>query len=133
MTFKEGECLVRPASLSYRKPRALFPQAPSRWVCTDAPVTCRRCRMEWRSGDPALTLACRGCDAPAGAPCQRSQGGNERACHQRDADAQRLRLMAPCDGLSWDGRHDKPARLYPVPVTGAMPVLSGAPVSKFFD
>jgi len=89
--------------------------------------------MVWQSGDPALTLFCRGCDAVAGAPCQRRQGGNERVCHQRDADALRLHLMAPCDALSWDRRHDKPAPLHDLPVPGSISVLSGAPASKFLD
>lgn len=125
---------MRHASLSPLDRRAVVAHlGPTRWVCTDAPVICRRCRMEWHAGDPALTLVCRGCGAPAGSPCQRAQGGNERVCHQRDADAQRLRVMAPCDGLSWDGRHDKPPLLHALPVPGSVPVLSGAPASRFPD
>ena len=104
---------------------------PTRWICTDEPVTCRRCHMEWSDGDPALSLACRGCGAKAGSPCQRPQGGNERVCFQRDRDALAERLMLPCDGLSWDGRHDKPLKLSLNPLPQAIPILSGAPESRF--
>lgn len=38
-------------------------QAPSRWACVDASVTCRRCHHEWPDGDPAYQMACRGCGA----------------------------------------------------------------------
>lgn len=50
------------------------PAKPTRWICTDEPVTCRRCHIEWLDGDPALSVECSGCGAEAGYPCQRPQG-----------------------------------------------------------
>nr|WP_156475421.1 hypothetical protein [Gluconobacter thailandicus] len=41
----------------------------------------------WEGGDPALTIACTGCNAPAHEPCRRSAGGNERVCECRDEAA----------------------------------------------
>jgi hypothetical protein len=107
-------------------------RAPSRWACVDAPVTCRRCHHEWPAGDPAYQMACRGCGALPGQPCCRPEGGNERVCFQRDQDARRAGLLIPCEGLSWDGRHDKPLRLSLSRSPDARAVLSGAPPARRF-
>ncbi|WP_264801949.1 hypothetical protein, partial [Acetobacter nitrogenifigens] len=93
---------------------------------------CRRCRCEWDDGDPAYEVPCRGCGAETGSPCDRPGGGNERVCHQRDQDAIRAGLLAPCEGLSWDHRHDKPLPLFARPVPHGMRVMTGAPVSRVF-
>jgi hypothetical protein len=37
----------------------------------------------------------------------------------------------PCEGLSWDGRHDKRLMMTSHPHPHAIPILSGAPVSRF--
>ncbi|MFT9159468.1 MAG: hypothetical protein ABF491_03820 [Acetobacter sp.] len=107
-----------------------FRLRPTRWASVDAPVVCRRCRHEWSDGDPAYGLSCRGCGAMAGQPCQRPEGGNERVCHQRDQDARRAGLLIRCDGLSWDGRHDKPLPLSASPLPRTRPVLTGSPVAR---
>ena len=107
------------------------PAKPTRWICTDEPVTCRRCHIEWLDGDPALSIECPGCCAEAGYPCQRPQGGNERVCFQRDRQAIRDGLLMPCEGLSWDGRHDKRLMMTLHPYPHAIPIMSGAPVSRF--
>ncbi|MBB2162759.1 hypothetical protein [Gluconacetobacter sacchari] len=38
-------------------------------------------------------------------------------------------LLDPCDGLSWDGRHDKPLPLFAVPVANACRVVTGSPAN----
>lgn len=105
--------------------------APVRWACTTGPVSCRRCYAAFEEGDPAYRVVCRGCGAAAGAPCRRPRGGNERVCHQRDTDAIGMGLLDPCDGLSWDGRHDKPLPLYAVRVARACQVITGSPVTAY--
>ncbi|GFE97847.1 hypothetical protein [Gluconobacter sp. Gdi] len=60
---------------------------PMRWTDTQEPTTCRRCNTHWEEGDPALTIACAGCGAPADEPCRRRSGGNERVCACRDEAA----------------------------------------------
>jgi len=74
------------------------------------PVQCRRCAAEW-AVDPALLLDCPRCQAPAGQPCQRRNGGNENACIARDVLAMRSGLLSQCSALTWDGRHAKPLPL----------------------
>ncbi|QEO18958.1 hypothetical protein FLP30_13920 (plasmid) [Acetobacter vaccinii] len=106
--------------------------ASSRWACVGDPVTCRRCHHEWPAGDPTYQLACRGCGALSRHPCCRPEGGNERVCFLRDQDARRSGLLIPCEGLSWDGRHDKPLTLSLSRSTDARAVLSGAPPARRF-
>ena len=113
----------RPSGAGPRRP------APIRWACTSGPVPCRRCYAAFEEGDPAYRVACRGCAAPAGVPCRRPRGGNERVCHQRDTDAIGMGLLDPCDGLSWDGRHDKPLPLFAAPVANACRVVTGSPAN----
>ncbi|MBB2157916.1 hypothetical protein HLH33_16680 [Gluconacetobacter diazotrophicus] len=113
----------------YPSARPRSTRRPTRWSCTSERVTCRRCNHVWEDGDPAYRIACRGCDAAIGSPCRRPRGGNERVCHQRDTDALRQGLFEPCEGLSWDGRHDKPLPLYGGPVARACPVITGSPVN----
>ncbi|MBO1360267.1 hypothetical protein J2D73_10760 [Acetobacter sacchari] len=108
------------------------PTPPVRWACTSAAVSCRRCHHEWDDGDPAYALPCRGCGADTASPCERPGGGNERACHQRDQDATRAGLLEPCEGLSWDRRHDKPLPLFTRPVPQGARVRTGAPPSRVF-
>ena len=74
------------------------------------PVQCLRCAAEWPT-DPALSLACPRCLAPAGEPCRRPLGGNENACIARDVLAMRDGLLSRCQALTWDGRHSKPLPL----------------------
>ncbi|GCD54403.1 hypothetical protein [Acetobacter pasteurianus] len=59
------------------------------------------------------------------------RGGNERVCFQRDRQAIRDGLLMPCEGLSWDGRHDKRLMMTLHPYPHAIPIMSGAPVSRF--
>ncbi|WP_068173747.1 hypothetical protein [Neokomagataea thailandica] len=83
-------------------------RVPQRWTDTFAPLSCRRCSAVWEEGDPALRVPCRGCGAGPSEPCRRAKGGNERVCACRDEDAVRLGMLEPCEGLTWDGRHEKP-------------------------
>ncbi len=125
--YSEKENAMRPIIF----PRPVFRKpAPSRWACVSDPVTCRRCHHEWPDGDPAYQMVCRGCGAPPGRPCCRPEGGNERVCFQRDQDARRAGLLISCEGLSWDGRHDKPMKLSLSRSLGACAVLSGAPPAR---
>lgn len=121
--------------------RYQFPYVPSprgrppmRWTDTQEPTTCRRCNTHWEDGDPALTIACTGCGAPADEPCRRSSGGNERVCACRDEAAVQMGLLTRCEGLTWDGRHEKPLLLRERPIAHALmcrSVRTGAPVSRW--
>ncbi|MBS1038641.1 hypothetical protein [Gluconobacter cerinus] len=107
---------------------------PMRWTDTQEPVSCRKCNEHWAGGDPALTIPCTGCNAPAHEPCRRSAGGNERVCACRDEAATQLGLLSRCEGLSWDNRHVKPLLLRDAPIASALmcrSVRTGAPVSRF--
>ncbi|QDH26077.1 hypothetical protein D5366_11745 (plasmid) [Neokomagataea tanensis] len=109
-------------------------RVPQRWTDTFAPLSCRRCSAVWEEGDPALRVPCRGCGAGPSEPCRRSKGGNERVCACRDEDAVRLGMLEPCEGLTWDGRHEKPLRLRAEPVPSALmcrAVRTGAPISRW--
>ena len=121
---------MRQTDSRFTKPSLRTQQTPHRWACVSAPVTCRRCHHHWAGGDPAYSLACRGCGAPAGAPCCRPEGGNERVCHQRDRDARTTGLLIACEGLSWDGRHDKPLPLSMIRRPDAAAVLTGSLVPR---
>lgn len=115
-----------PARIPGQRP----PRRPIRWACTTDAVTCRRCNTVWEEGDPAYQIACRGCGAPKGMPCRRPAGGNERVCPERDIDTTRAGLLQRCDGLSWDGRHDKPLALRAQRLPRSLQVMSGSPVSR---
>ncbi|GBQ91067.1 hypothetical protein [Asaia krungthepensis] len=107
---------------------------PVRWSCTSESVTCRRCHHEWDDGDPAYRFACPDCNATPGNPCQRSAGGNERVCPGRDRVAQAAKLLGPCEGLSWDGRHDKPLPLRASRTNPAWQLVrTGSPVARSFN
>ena len=113
-------------------PVSLCPNTP--WPAAHALATCRRCNMHWEDGDPALTIACTGCGAPADEPCRRSSGGNERVCACRDEAAVQMGLLTRCEGLTWDGRHEKPLLLRERPIAHALmcrSVRTGAPVSRW--
>ena len=109
-------------------------QPPIRWTDTQEPVTCRRCNTRWEDGDPALTIDCISCGAHAHEPCRRRAGGNERVCVRRDEAAVQQGLLARCDRLTWDGRHEKPLTLRARPVDQALmcrSVRTGTPVSRY--
>ncbi|MBS1060567.1 hypothetical protein [Gluconobacter sp. Dm-44] len=121
--------------------RYQFPFVPTprgrpqmRWTDTQEPTTCRRCNMHWEDGDQALTIACTGCGASADEPCRRSSGGNERVCACRDEAAVQMGLLTRCEGLTWDGRHEKALLLRARPIAHALmcrSVRTGAPVSQW--